>query len=131
MEKKARNVWRIRINALPLHRKNTSRSLRLSARTRDFHSLKRSSTLLGTTINYSLSAQGCANKADKYRLREKIIEVLALKPKFKGQHLSVRPHFLIIKSVNLNNGKSQIISKENSSRQEKEPAQQVLCKDNA
>ena len=28
----------------------TKRSLRLSVRTRDFHSLKRSSTLLGTTI---------------------------------------------------------------------------------
>ena len=39
----------------------TTWSLRLSARTRDFHSLKRSSTLLGTT-HKSVIAQRCATR---------------------------------------------------------------------
>ena len=42
-------VWLIEINGLPLHPQNQRWSLRLSVRTRDFHSLKSSSTLLGTT----------------------------------------------------------------------------------
>ncbi len=39
-------------------------SLRLSARTRDFHSLKRSSTLLGTTTENRHPRSDCANKAN-------------------------------------------------------------------
>ena len=48
-EKSLEKVWKFKIKPLPLHRKFITWSLRLSARTRDFHSLKRSSTLLGTT----------------------------------------------------------------------------------
>ena len=39
-------------------------SLRLSARTRDFHSLKRSSTLLGTTTENRHPRSDCANEAN-------------------------------------------------------------------
>ena len=39
-------------------------SLRLSARTRDFHSLKRSSTLLGTTTESRHPRSDCANEAN-------------------------------------------------------------------
>lgn len=49
-KKISRKIWWNKIKVIPLHRKKRQRgSLRLSARTRDFHSLKRSSTLLGTT----------------------------------------------------------------------------------
>ena len=41
----------MRKNALTLHPLNKVWSLRLSVRTRDFHSLKSSSILLGTTKN--------------------------------------------------------------------------------
>ena len=42
-------ICSIKINAVPLHPLNKPWSLRLSVRTRDFHSLKSSSILLGTT----------------------------------------------------------------------------------
>ena len=57
-EKKKQNIeffpenicWN-EIKAVTLHPLKRQWSLRLSVRTRDFHSLKRSSTLLGTTKN--------------------------------------------------------------------------------
>ena len=52
---------------VPLHPLKWRRSLRLSVRTRDFHSLKRSSTLLGTTIKSVIctaSATDCIRNGD-------------------------------------------------------------------
>ena len=50
IENNSLKVWKDGKKALTLHpQKLASRSLRLSVRTRDFHSLKSSSTLLGTT----------------------------------------------------------------------------------
>jgi hypothetical protein len=43
-------IWQNETFAVILHPQIAKGSLRLSVRTRDFHSLKRSSTLLGTTI---------------------------------------------------------------------------------
>ena len=44
-----KKIWWNGKIAVPLHPLLWLRSVRLSVRTRDFHSLKRSSTLLGTT----------------------------------------------------------------------------------
>ena len=50
IENNSLKVWKDGKKALTLHpQKLVSWSLRLSVRTRDFHSLKSSSTLLGTT----------------------------------------------------------------------------------
>ena len=50
IENNSLKVWKDGKKALTLHpQKLASWSLRLSVRTRDFHSLKSSSTLLGTT----------------------------------------------------------------------------------
>ncbi len=50
MENFHKKICGIEINVVTLHPQKGKWSLRLSVRTRDFHSLKSSSTLLGTTL---------------------------------------------------------------------------------
>ena len=72
----------------------TTWSLRLSARTRDFHSLKRSSTLLGTT-HKSVIAQRCATRKgglvaeSQLRITHYALRIILARP---GQHAKHKTH---------------------------------------
>ena len=69
-------VWLIKINKLPLHPQNQPRSLRLSVRTRDFHSLKSSSTLLGTTSKIKEKTKMANHKSSLKRIRQDKVRTL-------------------------------------------------------
>ncbi|EKX96852.1 ribosomal protein S20 [Hoylesella saccharolytica F0055] len=89
-EKYLIKIWLLTEKAVPLHPQFRLRSLRLSVRTRDFHSLKRSSTLLGTTFKIKEYKKMANHKSSIKRIRQTKVRTLHNKYYAKTMRNAVR-----------------------------------------